>query len=612
MSSRGWRMIELLADKVKTSFAHLSMQKKLVIVFLFLISLPITAVSYLSYQGYSTSIEENTTDYATEIAAKTMTKLDDYIRDLYNMSAMPLYNTDFLKDLASPESGLSKQNRMDLYIANLNKIKPDTVSVYVFDNYGRQFFNIKSNGIRNNMDEVLPVWRQIAREGNGKPMLVSTQEVSTGSATYYAFTVIRELKELTMLQPIGFIAFDTNISAIHRSIQNVDAVTKGKTLLVDEHNRVVFDSDISMITKDLTRDEVISKAVNDRGSFSITQEDTSYIVTYVKSQQTGWKMLVYIPVEEIVSQAASTRNFTFLTTIVIIGFALAASMAIAYALTRPLRKIKSLMQDVQFGRLDVSFNAKYNDEVGSLGRHFNLMVIRVQDLLEEVKETQARKKEAEINALQNQINPHFIYNTLETIRMTAEIKGDDEVADMTWTLGKLLRYGVTDGNEMVTVHDEMEHLRNYVALQNFRFSDRFVLLIDIPDTVLYYPCMKLLFQPIVENSINHAFKHREGTGTIRIHTEEDQSDIRFIIADDGVGMNDSALSRIAQRITGGNRKRESAGGLGLRNVNERIRLQYGDGYGLSVNRGVKGGTTITLKLPKPEVATHAQHHDRGR
>ncbi|THF75356.1 cache domain-containing sensor histidine kinase [Cohnella fermenti] len=607
MTKMGWRIAGRAFEKLWVAFANLTMQQKLLIVFLTLVCLPLFMISYASSYYYARSIKANTTSYATEITSKTLLKIDDYVTDLYNMSAMPLYNKDFLGWLADPNTGLAKEQGMDLYINNLNKIKPDTVSVYVFDNYGRFKYNIKTGGIRNNLDEVRDEWAKIAMEADGNPVLVSTQEVSTGKDNYYAFSVIRELKQVKFdLAPIGFIVFDTNITAFERQFRDLDDVTKGQTVLVDENDKVIYASDRSLLTRDLSSEESVRQATATSGSFPIRIDGESYITTYARSSLTNWKLIVYIPTAEVTRQAAVTRNVTLLMSGLFVLLALGIAIAISYALTRPLSKIKTLMQEVQTGNLDVSFNQRYRDEVGMLGRHFNIMVTRVRDLLEEVKTTQTRKKEAEYAALQSQINPHFIYNTLETIRMKAELNDDEEVADMTFTLGKLLRYGVNHEEQLATIGQELEHLGNYIALQNMRFSNKFTVLVDIPERDHDIGCVKLMLQPIVENAIHHAFKNRLGTGTIRIDVRHEGTDVVFIVADDGCGMSEQELKTLRERVAGRLPPAARGRGIGLRNVRERIKMQYGEAYGLRIDSREGEGTVVEIRLPLPPEREEAE------
>lgn len=594
MRRQAWRW----ADRLWVAFANLNMQQKLLIVFLALVCLPLVMIGYASSSYYTRSIQANTTDYAAEITSKTLLKLDDYVTDLYNMSAMPLYNSDFLDWLADPNTTFAKEQGMDLYIRNLNKIKPDQVSVYVFDNYGQIKYNIRTGGKRTNLDEVAGEWAAIAKKADGKPALVSLQEKAAGSGNYYAFSVVRELKQVKFdLSPIGFIVFDTNITAFERQFRDLDAVTKGETILLDENDKVVYASDRSMLARDLSGDDSVRRAASANGAVPIAIEGKKYIVTFARSALTGWKLLVYIPMEEATRQATVTRNVTLLISGAFVLFALIIAIAISYALTRPLSKIKKLMQEVQTGNLDVSFNQKYRDEVGMLGRHFNIMVNRVRELLEEVKRTQSRKKEAEFAALQSQINPHFIYNTLETIRMKAELNDDEEVADMTFTLGKLLRYGVNHEEQRATVGQELEHLNHYFSLQNVRFSGKFKLVVDIPERDYGLSCIKLMFQPIVENAIHHAFKNRLGGGTIAIGVRHEGEDVVFSVSDDGSGMDAARLKALRERIAAHRPPLEGGRGIGLRNVNERIKLQFGETYGLHVDSKEGEGTTVLVRLP---------------
>ncbi|WP_135555485.1 cache domain-containing sensor histidine kinase [Paenibacillus cymbidii] len=614
----------------KASFANLSMQSKMIVIFVFLISLPILMVGYVSYRNYSHASQGLTTDYVAYIAANNLNRLDDYVTDLFNMSAMPLYmssrqsNEDFMKYLGSPLMSVDKSYFMDRYLLYLNKIKPDTVSVYAFDNYDNVFYNVKSHSKRSDLNDMRQKWAKAAAAGDGSPRLISTQgvpvgELTAGNYAYYAFTVVRQLKDLDSRLPVGFIAFDTRLGGIERWMADMDKLTKGKTTLVDENGYIVYDSDQKLIARELGEVIDLSGARGQRGTVSINWNGVDYIVMYDTSALTGWKMYVYVPIAEITRQAAAIRNFTNASTLTIIAFALFISIVLTYALTRPLRKLRQLMREVQRGNLGVRFQVKYSDEIGSLGTHFNIMLVRIERLIEEVKWTQERKREAELQSLQHQINPHFIYNTLEMIRMTAEAKDDEEIGDMIFVLGKLLRYGIEQGNALVTIGDELGHLNRYLELQNLRFSNRFVLETDISDRLLQYRCIKLLFQPLVENAIHHAFKSKRGPGTIRISAEIAFEDLLLRVADDGSGMSPEAVKRLNVKLSGGGGEQNGSGrGIGIGNVNDRIKLHYGAAYGLSVSSAEGGGTVVLIRLPvkdeAPGIGTveeRARHAETG-
>lgn len=575
------------------------MQQKLIAVFVFLISMPLFALSFIIYRNYEESLELNTINFTRQITEDAIAKLDSYITDLFNMSVMPLYNKEFITYLSTPSMGLDKLKTIDLYISNLNKIKPETVSVYVFDNYGHVFYNVKTDGKRVDLDDIAPLWRQIAMDGNGSAGLFSTTEVSMRNGSFYSFSVIRLLKEFQNYSPIGFVVFDTKIDEIANSIRNINAVTGGEGMLLDDLNRVVYHSDLKMITKSLSSEEAVRRSLDSSGSFPLVLNGQRYLCTYATSTVTGWKLIVYTPYEEITKRAFAERNLAVMTTVGIIAVALSVSIAISYALTNPLRKIMLLMKKVQRGSLDARFDVKYQDEIGLLGTHFNSMIEQINDLIQEVRTTQSRKREADLNVLQNQINPHFIYNSLETIRMTALYNDDNEVSHMTYLLGKLLRYGITHQNEMTTIRAELEHLQNYTEFQNFRFANRFRLVIDVPLALYDYPCIKLIFQPLVENAINYALENKHKSVDIIIDTSIGESFLEFCVRDDGSGMEPSKLERINESFA---KSTPGVGmGIGLHNVNERIRLHYGEPFGLLIKSEQGKGTTVILRMPLPEL-----------
>jgi two-component system sensor histidine kinase YesM len=239
--------------------------------------------------------------------------------------------------------------------------------------------------------------------------------------------------------------------------------------------------------------------------------------------------------------------------------------------------------------------------VGLLGKHFNQMLERIDGLIGEVADGRLRKKEAEMRALQSQINPHFIYNTLETIRMMAELNDDDRVSAMTYNLGQMLRYSLTKGVEVGTVASELEHLEHYLFLQNMRFNDKFTLKLDVPDHIKRLPMLKLVLQPIVENSIYHGLEKREGPGEISISAYHLGTDTYFVLSDDGVGMSKETVYKINDRFNKLIYDKDSKGGIGLQNVNERIKLHYGSEYGLQVESRLGQGTKVIMKI----------QHDQG-
>lgn len=235
------------------------------------------------------------------------------------------------------------------------------------------------------------------------------------------------------------------------------------------------------------------------------------------------------------------------------------------------------------------------DEMHDLIESFNAMSAHIQRLIEEVYQKNLLQAQTEMQLLRSQINPHFVYNTLETIRAAALTQGNGELADMAALLGKTLRYGVSMQSEPVTVEQELSNLRDYIALQQMHFHGRLTVLVNVEPELYACFIIKLLLQPLVENAIYHGMSMTEGEGRIRVLGYAEDGDIVFTVADDGIGIAPEELSLLSDYVEG---KNDAFTSIGLRNTNRRIRLYYGSRYGLSIRSILGEGTVITVRVPR--------------
>jgi two-component system sensor histidine kinase YesM len=574
---------------------RLSLTQKLITVFVILITVPIVTISMISYSSYSKSIENNTAVYVNQISQKILERVDQYVSDIKRVTGSQIYMQDIQESLANPTKTLEETNRLQNFVKGLNSLKNDTESVYIFDNYGNMYDSTKNDTIRADIRQQAVDLRQRVRNAQGSSIVISTQKITTGRADKYYFSIARELKNTNSLEGIGMIIFDSRIQVIGDAVRELDSITKGRTMVIDDQNTVIYDSDQKLISTNVAQNDLVQKAVGAQGSFKMNLEGVTYLTSYTTSEVTGWKQIVLIPVNQLTQETRVTRDFTMVLVLLSITVALIASSLIAVALTRPLRDLMRTMKQVNKDNLDVQIQVKYSDEFGILAKHFNNMIRRIHELVEEVYQTQNRKREAELRSLQHQINPHFIYNTLEVIRMTAEVKRDYEISEMTYNLGELLRYGILRGTEKVTIGKELDHLEKYIALQNFRFSKDIQIHLDICEEHMGYPVIKLLFQPIVENAILHGFETKEDDCHITISSQEEGQMVYFRVTDNGCGMNEDQLEVIRSALQG--KMQEKRTNIGIANVNERIVLQYGSQYGLRLSSREDAGTTVTIVLP---------------
>lgn len=623
------------------------MDRKLFLVFLLLTTLPLSLIGYITYHNYSRSLEEKTTAFSTNMLDSVMIRIDDYIEDMVRISSVPAYQDEIKQNLirsnryyeqrglAGGKNGtdalpdefnllLSIQRGIEGNISFINQIKRGANSVYIFDQYGNVYYSTASGNVRLSLKDSYKLWLDNAEGSGGEARLIGTQRyMSNLQSEKYAFTVVRKVLDKS-LRPIGMIAVDANTSVIEDGIRELDEVTSGSSFIIDGDGTVVYDSKPGRTATNVKDDPAVLKAVGEKGSFYDEQDGVKRLYMYTTSPNTQWKVITSIPVSELTRDALVVRNVTLVATVITLVVALLISVFMSFALTNPLRKLMRLMKNVREGDLNVQFQVKFRDEIGQLGYQFNRMIGHIGQLISDIYQMETKKKEAELQALQNQINPHFMYNTLESIRMTAEVNDDQDAADMLAILGKLLRYSISDLNEEVTLADEIVHVRNYVELLHYRYPGRFNLSIDVSPELEPYPLVKLILQPIVENAVYHGMDDSKSIMTISIDGRTDKEDVLLTVSDNGIGMEPDRLrellsgigeskgqdgadsrKRNAKRGEDGaraaseseNAGRRGFGGIGLRNVNERLKLNYGNRYDMSIRSAPGEGTAITLKLP---------------
>lgn len=605
----------------------MGMERKLLLVFLIIITLPLSVISVISFKSYAASIEDKTIAYSEKLIDQMMDGIDDYIEDMKRISSMPAYVNDIKQNLIRSnryyeqkkikEAGeqsttlapgdfdllLSIQRGIEGNISFINNIKRGTNSVYIFDGYGNGYYSAKDGGVRLDLDQSYKFWSEQSKDSSGEALLFGTQAYTSNlQSTRYAFTVVRKIVD-GLWNPVGLIAVEANISILENQVAELDKVTHGKSLIADESGKVIYDSDQKLLTQDISHTELFRKAAGSAGSFYDEVSGKERLNIYSSSGKTNWKVIISIPVDQLTRDVKVTRNATFAATLIIIVLALIISIILSFALTKPLTQMIQLMKRVQNGDLEVKFQVIRRDEIGLLGHQFNRMLARIRQLIQDIYRIEEQKKEAELHALQSQINPHFIYNTLESIRMTAELNDDIEAADMISILGKLLRYSTSELSGRTTMKQELLYVRNYVELLGCRYPGRFVLQIDVPAELEDYSLIKLVFQPIIENAAYHGLDDSKPKMHLSIKCEITEQKLLFHIRDDGCGMDKATLYKLNESLKHETPPKKSInGGIGMKNVHRRVQLNYGSAYGIEVFSEPGVGTDVILSLPllKPQ------------
>lgn len=280
--------------------------------------------------------------------------------------------------------------------------------------------------------------------------------------------------------------------------------------------------------------------------------------------------------------------------VVVVLMVIVISYAVSQSITKPIRRLSRVTEQIARGDLTARANMNTGAEVGQLAAAMDTMIDRICDLLGQVKEEQQNLRKAELELLQAQINPHFLYNTLDTIVWLAEAGDQQKVVSMVGSLSDFFRTSLNQGREIVTIREELRHVGSYLEIQQVRYQDILEYEIDVPEELYEYSIPKITIQPLVENALYHGIKNRRGKGKITVRGEKLGTNYALYIEDNGIGMDETKLSRISDTINSGG---ESPELFGLYNVNNRIRLKFGNRYGLHIDSIYNEGTKVSILLP---------------
>jgi two-component system sensor histidine kinase YesM len=331
--------------------------------------------------------------------------------------------------------------------------------------------------------------------------------------------------------------------------------------------------------------------------FRLNYRGEKYLVTRTDMKTTGWTLVSMVPYKSVMAETMAISGVMILAVVITLIVTLLLLNRILTGVVKPLKKLEKYMVQVNPDNMDQRMEILTDDEIGHLSMKFNQMMDRIRNLKEQVIEEQEDKRKYELQALQAQINPHFLYNTLDSIIWMAETN-DSNIVAMTEALAKLFRISLNKGNEEISLERELEHVKNYLIIQSMRYADKFTYEISVDPGVERCRTIKLILQPIVENCIYHGIKKKRGTGKITIRAYRREQNLIIEVSDDGCGM----PKEICRKILSDEIESEniSGSGIGVKNVNERIQLRFGKKYGLSYSSEEGVGTTVTYVLPYNE------------
>ncbi|WP_127530172.1 cache domain-containing sensor histidine kinase [Paenibacillus kobensis] len=416
-------------------------------------------------------------------------------------------------------------------------------------------------------------------------------------------SVITTVKQRVTHETIGFIIIDMD-DALIRSNLNMPIQESGFFYVADESGAPIYTPESTDVSPSKwPQPEQIKAMLSGANRYYIDSSHGKPVFIFAAPfQSTGWSLVGYVPLQEIMEQAHSIRQLIIVAVALSIIFAITLHYFTTNRLTRPIHVLKKHMQLAASGYLEAKVTLRGTDEIADLGNSFNIMLGKIKLLLEQSIREQQEIKKSEFRALQAQINPHFLYNTLDSIMWMAEAGKKEQVIQLVVALSKLFRISLSKGMDFIPIDRELEHLNSYLTIQQIRYRDILEYELHIEDTIKPYSILKMTLQPIVENALYHGLKQKRTKGLIRIRGYADHQAICFEIEDNGIGMPEDRLKQLRHDLTEPHLPQAASsavsGGFGLHNVYRRIQLYYGQPYGVHIESTEQAGTKVTIRIPQ--------------
>ncbi len=500
--------------------------------------------------------------------------------------------SDFLYDTGSRhETTMNLINMVKLY-RNSYILSDDIKNFYVIGNDG-VCFNEKIGIYPIEKSEKSRYIYDMILENENELLVLSGFEM--GWEDRDCFLIGQKIRQTFTNKTMGIIAIEMDANAVKSVYEQEVLGESGYFTLYDKKGNELFHNDGEAEHPAIPLRKEVFSGLN--GSYQEETENGIRLVVYDSIENTGWVIVGQAPLQELMAPTYQLGQVFFAAILLTLLFLGVLYYYLSRRLTKPITELKDKMLLAEQGDLDATVAVATNDEISILQRQYNQMLMRIKALMEENKEEQRNMQKAELKALQAQINPHFLYNTLELVIWLAASEENDQVIDVVDKLAVFFKTGLSKGLEWIPVKKEIEHVESYLSIQQKRYSDLLTFEIRVEPEVYQYSMLKMVLQPIVENALYHGIKNREEGGKITVTGQKQGEFLIFVIEDTGCGMEPEILEDLCRKIRENTQPySDHENGFGIYNVNRRILLYYGKECGLDVWSERYNGTRVTIRL----------------
>jgi two-component system, sensor histidine kinase YesM len=592
-----------MLKKVKSfEINDLPIRTKIIVLLLVISILPSIAFGSLVNMAVDKIIEKKASEHTLQLIGQANKSLESYGETMQDVSYLISFNPDIIRFLHGDEDLDSNDNyQLKKFLQGFTTVNPEIAGILVTNEEGDYLSNeLYPRNIKSLTEER---WYQDAAENKGIFNFIGhPADRSLKSHVNYTDNEIvsgaRAIVDPETEKVIGVVLIDLKLRVISEIIEDVRLGKSGYLMVIDDEGEVIYSPQGSLVDSI----ELSWFKSDSPNSFSKKIHGKNMQFIYRKSPFTNWTTIGVFSTTESVMEVRQVNFYIISILFIVLAFVIGVSYYFSYSMSRPINQLNSVMKKVESGDLSIRYRGNRADEIGMLGRSFNNMIEQINKLIALMQIQGRQKREAELQALQAHIKPHFLYNTLDTINWMSRKKGALDVAELVESLSQLFRIGLSKGNDIISLEDEIEHIHSYLKIQKARYKDKLNYSVSVDPELNNIEVVKLVLQPIVENAIYHGIKERRGPGNITITVEADEGNLVMYVKDDGIGMSEEKLSRLNEGLAVSydsleeTRKKNSIG-YGVMNVQARIKLTFGEPYGLSVESIQGKGTTVKVILP---------------
>lgn len=583
----------MLFEKQKQSMQNTSIRY---IIFIYFTLTALAASIFIGISLYTrlSGQMSNTIQEENQILINQINRsMDSYLRTVMKLSDSLYYGV--IKNADLSDGSIGSEITL-LYDNNKDNIE----NIALLSKEGQMLESVPAARLQSNVDVMDENWFQYTLEKT-ENLHFSTPHVQTifdTSESLYRWVItLSRAVEITNgpYTDQGVLLIDIRYNSLEQLFDGVNLGNGGYAYLISSDGEIIYHPRAQLIDSGIVKENNLEAAGLRDGNYKEVFGGEERIVTVKTVGYTGWKIVGVTPLDGMSLNNIKTK----LLIVFIIAFVLfILSIINSYISTRitdPIKELEKAVNEIEKGNLEVEVKSLGSYEIQHLGTSIQSMARRIRKLMNDIVAEHESKRRSEFDTLQSQINPHFLYNTLDIIVWMIENEKQSEAVKVVTALARFFRISLSKGKSIIPVRDELEHVRNYLMIQHMRYKNKFTYVIDADESVLELSSLKLILQPLVENAIYHGMEFMDGDGEIRIKAWRMEEDLFMSVSDNGLGMTQEQVDRLfraADHVPSGR-----GSGIGVKNVNERIKLYFGTGYGLEIQSEPDEGTVVTAHLP---------------